>query len=157
MRKERLYLYFGEVIDPANMGNEALCTASGGPGTLAAGALFSSQGVDAAPGSDRRVIGVGRAAAAPLGRHRSARDRFSLVSLPKPEGWLELAVGGQNRGGPMGDSAAPAARPRAFRGCRRPSKLPGVQRPVYCMVGMLNSAPSLMPDGHREVTVLTFV
>jgi hypothetical protein len=29
--------------------------------------------------------------------------------------------------------------------------------PAYFMVGMLNSAPSLMPDGHRWVTVLTFV
>jgi hypothetical protein len=28
---------------------------------------------------------------------------------------------------------------------------------AYFMVGMVNSAPSLMPDGHRWVTVLTFV
>jgi hypothetical protein len=28
---------------------------------------------------------------------------------------------------------------------------------AYFMVGMLNSAPSLMPDGQRWVTVLTFV
>lgn len=27
----------------------------------------------------------------------------------------------------------------------------------YFMVGMLNSAPSLMPDGHRWVMVLVFV
>jgi hypothetical protein len=31
------------------------------------------------------------------------------------------------------------------------------QGPAYFMVGMLNSAPFLMPDGHRWVTVLTFV
>ena len=28
---------------------------------------------------------------------------------------------------------------------------------AYFIVGMTNSAPSLMPDGHREVTVLTLV
>jgi hypothetical protein len=51
-------------------------------------------------------------------------------------------------------TAKPAS---GLSGCRRVVHVSGVSRWAYSIVGMENSAPSLMPDGQREVTVLVRV